>query len=197
MRITLLRHPQTLANEKGLIYGHEDYPYTGKGWQQADWAVEQAGRFRFDLVVASPLKRASHLAGRIGRAFSCQVAFDEDLKEMGFGIFEGLTPEEAARKHPEAYDDLMHRFETAAVPGGETYQGFLDRTVGALDKILEKGKDTLVVTHGGVMLVALGRLLGLDAKACWSCHFGNCSFAEFSIGEEGAKLINLVNCEHI
>ncbi len=197
MKLTVLRHPQTVANEKGIIYGHNDYPYTEKGIRQSEWALDNARLYSFERVVTSPSKRASLLAEKIGITHGVCVHEDNALMEMGFGIFEGMTIKEAEERHPEAYEDFLNEFEKTTIPGGESYGTFSQRTREALERLLREEKDTLVVTHGGVMMEMISRLLELEAGACWNYHIGNCGFMEFKIDDGKARLMNLVNCDHI
>jgi broad specificity phosphatase PhoE len=143
------------------------------------------------------LRRASLLAEKIGTAHGINVLEDSAFMEMGFGIFEGMTIEEAEERHPEAYDDFLNEFEGTTIPEGESYGVFSQRTLAALEGLLREGKDTLVVTHGGVMMEVISRLLELEAGACWNYHIGNCGFMEFKITDGKARLMNLVNCDHI
>ncbi len=77
-----------------------------------------------------------------------------ELREKGFGVWEGLTKAELERD----YADLWHRYHVlheldSAIPGGETYTQVLDRMRLALCQILDAhsgAEDTvLVVSHGG------------------------------------------------
>jgi len=68
MEISLLRHPETIANQQRVFQGRRDWPLsaTGEGQLQA-LSARLEGR-RFDLVVASPLGRAMSTAERFASA---------------------------------------------------------------------------------------------------------------------------------
>ncbi len=62
--ITLLRHGESEGNTSGVLQGQSDYPLTTLGFEQAQrlalyWKANQV---KFDLIISSPLLRASQTA---------------------------------------------------------------------------------------------------------------------------------------
>jgi broad specificity phosphatase PhoE len=78
---------------------------------------------------------------------------DARLRERGFGCFEGLTREECALAHPEAWQRyLADRRSTP--PGAEAQDQVIARVVSALTAIassLEEDQVALAVSHGGAI----------------------------------------------
>jgi broad specificity phosphatase PhoE len=101
--LILLRHGQSESNAAGLLVGRSDPPLTDLGVRQA----EAAGRYlaaellsgerdhppRSLLVLSSPLQRARATAEIVARECgqSAEVEVDEQLIELDYGKFDGLT----------------------------------------------------------------------------------------------------------
>lgn len=193
VRIILLRHPETTANSNNLIYGQMDFPYTQKGQQQFEEAQKRILGFRFEKIYSSHLERALKLAQAISQNMCIEVQIVEALSEMGYGIFEGLTMQEALLLYPEAYSDFVNQFETTVIPESEGYDAFKIRVRKAIDFIIEENQDCLIVTHGGVIHEAIEHLLELKPGQSWSFYFDNTAIVEFKVSNERRQLINLHN----
>jgi broad specificity phosphatase PhoE len=180
MKIFLVRHPQTTANQQKIIYGKTDYPYTQAGEKQVksilDFFSMQVRSDRIKIIT-SPAIRAVNLANQIGKLFKEVPSMDERLGEMNFGIFEGLTLGEAKEKHPLAYDDFVHRFETSSIPEGESYIAFQERIKRFIVTMPEKD-EWILVTHGAVIREMLEQILGLKAGDSWKFSINNGTIVE-------------------
>jgi len=194
MRLIFLRHPETIANEKNLIYGKTDYPYTIRGQQQFDEALVNIERFRFDKILTSPLRRAYELASAIASKTSKELIVHEALEEMNFGIFEGLTEEEAKLKHPDIHRAFVESFETTLFPEGESFDLFKKRVESFVNHYKQSETDWLVVSHGGFIRTALEYLIDNKSGFSWSLEIGNCSIIEIHIKEGQPSIIkNILN----
>lgn len=87
-RISILRHGRTEANEKGIYIGKTDLPLSEAGKAQLKELYETHEYPKVQKVYTSPLERAVQ---------SAEILFPDreltevdDLREMDFGIFEGL-----------------------------------------------------------------------------------------------------------
>jgi broad specificity phosphatase PhoE len=180
MKIFLVRHPQTTANQQKIIYGKTDYPYTQEGEKQIksilDFFSMQA-RTDGVKIITSPANRAVNLANQIGNLFKQVPSMDEQLGEMNFGIFEGLTLGEAKEKYPLAYDDFLYRFETSSIPEGESYKAFQERIKRFIMTMPEQD-EWILVTHGAVIREILEQILGLKAGDSWKFSINNGTIVE-------------------
>ncbi|MDF1616646.1 histidine phosphatase family protein [Petrocella sp. FN5] len=194
MRLIFLRHPETTANEQNLIYGKTDYPYTKRGQKQFEEALVNIERFGFDKILTSPLRRAYELASAIASKTSKELIVHEALEEMNFGIFEGLTEEEAKLKHPGIHRDFVDCFETTLFPEGESFDIFKKRVESFLNDYKQSETDWLVVSHGGFIRTALEYLLDNKSGSSWFLEIGNCSIIEIHVNEGKPSMIkNILN----
>lgn len=168
MRLYHLRHGETDWNVEGRLQGREDIPMNDKGRAQAArHGKVLAERLAADGIrpdalsyVSSPLSRSVETMAIVRDHLGLPGAAptDDRLMEIDFGDWSGCT-----------YDELRAGGEKARVaqrkkdkwsfrpPGGETY-GDLANRIGTWLDTLER--DTVAVTHGGVLRVLHGLLCG-------------------------------------
>ena len=160
-RLTLIRHGLTAWNVSGRFQGHSDIPLSPEGRSQSVLLAAYVANFpAIDALVSSPLERAVETA-RIALP-GHEVLFDERLRELDFGDFEGRTREELerdARWHAWLEDPFMMR-----APGGEAYAQLRDRVIAWLVEARARfeGGHVVAVTHSGTIQMLLASLLGVE-----------------------------------
>jgi len=110
--------------------------------------------------VTSDLLRARETGEIVAAALGLGAPVIEPaLRERRFGVFEGLTRDECAARHPESWRAWQER--TGAPPGAEPQAEAVARLAEALARIAaNEGGPALVVSHGGVMRLWLMDVLG-------------------------------------
>jgi len=161
-RILLARHGQTPWNALGKLQGHTDIALDDLGREQARALAEAVRGAGVAAVWTSDLVRARETGEIVAAALGLDApVVDPSLRERQFGVFEGLTRDECATQHPEAW--LAWLAQTGSPPGGEPRDAAARRLAGALARIAAtEGGPALVVSHGGVMRLWLISLLGPD-----------------------------------
>ena len=128
MRILLARHGETPWNAEGRYQGQVDIPLSEVGLAQARALGERLREVRIDRAVASPLSRAARTAQlALGEARAAQLGFDDGLKEIGHGDWEGLLASEIAARDPERLRAWREAPDSVLMPGpgGESLQRVL------------------------------------------------------------------------
>lgn len=153
-RLVLVRHGETADNVAGRFLGRSDPPLTDAGL-----AAVRALAGAYDLagatVVSSPARRALETAAALG---ATDPIVDAGWRELDFGAWEGLTPDEVARRDPAGFA-AFDRGVLDGFPEGETVGAVRDR---ALASLAAHPVDRLVViTHATVVRVVVTALLGL------------------------------------
>jgi broad specificity phosphatase PhoE len=187
IRLILARHGRTQWNLERRFQGQSDVPLDDVGREQATVLAAQL-RGHVQAVVASDLLRASETASIIATALEVPVlALDPELRERGYGIFEGLTREDCIAKHPLEWE-ARGTNPNFLVRGGEPPKDVMDRMHRALVRAVElfEGRydSGLVIGHGGAMRMFLERLTGIAQKP-----FGNLEFYEV-IHDAGTFTVN-------
>jgi broad specificity phosphatase PhoE len=168
-RLLVLRHAQSVWNAAGLFQGWSDAPLSELGRAQARRAGRalSAAGVRPGLVACSGLSRARQTAELIAEetAYRGDLLVDDGLREQDLGEWNGLTRAEIEGSWPGA---LAERDEGRLldVPGGESGQGFAERSLAALTRVAatslaSQAEESVAVSHGGV-LVVLEQALGLS-----------------------------------
>ena len=185
--IYLIRHGQTQANVLGQYVGHQDSPLTQTGQEQHVAALVQLNDTKFDRVYTSPSERCATLADALAEVNGIQAVRDTRIMEFSFGIFEGLTYEQANKEHPEAWADWVKGSSDFALPDGESIRMFETR-VKAFAGLLKESRgieNTAVVTHGGVIGSLICCLLSLNIAEKWRFKAENGTSVRIQITHDG------------
>ena len=159
-RILLARHGETAWNALGRLQGHTDIELNEVGRAQARSLAATVARRELSAVWTSDLSRARQTGEIVARALGLDAPrVDSELRERRFGVFEGLTRAQCARRHPEAWRAWVER--TTTPPGGEPREVAVARLGRALRRIADLSEGAvLVISHGGVMRQWLSEVLG-------------------------------------
>jgi len=172
--ILLVRHPETVANTRGIFVGRGHSPYTHEGRRQLGRVPRKVQQFNPEMIWSSPLTRALKLAEKTAALTGGPLQLDDRLVELDFGQAEGMTYEQIA----EAGMAFNYRSrEEPVAPEGESRGDIERRTAAFCDEIISQGGRHCVVTHGGVVRSALVHLLGLSSTDIWAFHIHNAQMA--------------------
>jgi broad specificity phosphatase PhoE len=164
--ILLVRHGETEWNRERRNQGRFDSPLTERGIAQA----HAIGRLIRTLpnaaaarIVASPLGRAQRTAEIICEHLdpALELRFDDRLRELSIGSWDGLTYSEIELCSPGVFDGAGRSEWCFRSPDGERYEGFAGRVGDWLSEPLVAPL-TVVVTHGIVSRVLRGLYAGLS-----------------------------------
>ena len=155
MRIFLIRHGKTEANEKHLYCGSTDISLSDSGLQELSTLSYQVGDVQF---ITSGMRRTNETL----KALFGDVAFtvDRDFREIDFGIFE-----------MKSYEELKDTFEyqiwlsgdnfVNTPPNGESGYAMTTRVLSAFRRL---DQDSVVITHGGVIAAIMESLFPMAHK---------------------------------
>jgi ribonuclease H / adenosylcobalamin/alpha-ribazole phosphatase len=162
-RVAFVRHGETpLHVDANRFCGELDPDLTARGEQQAAQAAELLPHVLpgVDEAWTSPRLRARHTASLLLSDADWQVI--DDLRELSFGEWEGLTKEEAAARTPDAYRNWEQDAYRHAPPGGES--GFQARP--RIERIVERiesspARTILIVSHITYLRLLVGLLIDI------------------------------------
>ncbi|GLI56170.1 alpha-ribazole-5'-phosphate phosphatase [Propionigenium maris DSM 9537] len=175
-RLILVRHGESELNRDGIFYGQLDPELTEKGVRQAKEAKEILRAFHYDEIYVSDLVRARDTA-RILNHRELEVIETERLRELNFGIFEGLKYEEILEKYPEEEALWREKWQDYDYESGESVRELQRRSVEFIEEKLEEEKDILVVAHWGVINCVLSHYLTGGLEGYWKFATDNCGIA--------------------
>lgn len=178
MDIVFVRHGRTEINEKGCYGGSTDCSLSQRGIDEIKQFKKYIDGIEFDAVYVSPLKRTIESAEIIGLDY----IIDSRIREINFGVFEGLNYKEVNERYPEEYRKWNEDYLNYRLPQGESMLDVFKRTEDFLSDIANTGKRLLVVTHGGIIRNALSNVFGSREH-----------FYKFKVGYGTANIISIDN----
>ncbi|WP_265946692.1 histidine phosphatase family protein [Dechloromonas sp. A34] len=152
-RICLVRHGETEWNAARRIQGQIDIGLNEIGLRQAEAAGRWLKGAGIVALYSSDLKRAWATAQAIGAALGLTPNAAPEMRERRYGVFEGLTYDEAKTKHPDGYAAFEGRNADYAFEDGESLKAMFARVTSRLQAIAaaHPGQNVAVVLHGGVL----------------------------------------------
>lgn len=163
MKLTLLRHGRSRADDEGVHEGRYDSPLTDVGREQARRlaAYWQANPPGFDRAYCSTLQRAQQTAQVMAGALALPLTPSDLLREWDNGPLAGMDREEALEKYP--IPAFRHDLDPFTQDGGESQAAIRARALQTLALVWQGGgEDILVVSHGGFLNSMLRELLGVQ-----------------------------------
>jgi len=194
LRLFLVRHGETAWNVQHRYQGQSDLPLSDVGVEQAEALACRLADEKFDAIYASDLKRAWDTASAIAEKSGLAVISEPRLREMNFGIFEGLTFDEAQTRYPEVMAAWLKNYNRPP-PDGEALNIFSARVLSLLDDLQKKHADQTIclVAHGGPLSEIIRHLLGLPVERRWTFAVDIASLSELILGEEGYPYLKRLN----
>ena len=158
-RIVLLRHGDTVGESRIRFHGAGDVPLSEEGRDQMRAAGARLRGEVFDVVVASPLRRAWEGA-RIASG-GAAVRLESRFREIHFGLWEGMTAGEIEAADPSGYQAWQAKQPGFEFPSGERRADFEARVLAGLADLQANGAaNVLAVVHKGVVRTIAKELLG-------------------------------------
>jgi phosphoserine phosphatase len=167
VKLFLIRHGQTEWNSQGRYQGEQDTILTETGIKQARLARKYLSRVNFANFYSSPKKRALQTANIITDGLKIQINIRENLKELNFGKWEGLTFENINASYRQDYQKWLSDPFNNAPTGGENFKVLIERTGSEINKIVNEntdGSNVGIVTHGGVIIGLLVKWLQIPSQ---------------------------------
>lgn len=194
IEVLLIRHGEIGAQYDGRYVGRLDPPLSTAGIERASALRRHAELRRADLqCLASPSLRARQTAAAAGLA----AELDEDLREIDFGRWEGLSFDEIAAADPEAVARWAQLDAGFLFPGGESLAEFDARIRRVAERLAEGAPRTVAVfTHKGVIRALICHWLGLPREAQLLLEIGHASLTRLRVSKGRATLCTLNDLCH-
>lgn len=170
-KLILIRHGQTEMNANRLYFGRLDPPLNDVGIEQIKNTREKFLEYNYDRIYSSPLKRAKETA-EICNHKLFEIEYADELMEIDFGIFEGLTYEEIVEKYPVEIKKAEKEWQTYDYETGESLKEMQKRVVGFLSK-LDFSKTNVLVAHWGVINCILSHYMSGNLDSYWKFKVEN------------------------
>lgn len=178
MKIYSTRHGQTDYNKQELILGVTDIPLNDTGILQANQLADDIKKIGdIDLIIASPMHRASHTASIISEKCGIEFITDDRLREWDYGEYEGKS------RFTEHFSEDKREFAVRMGKTGESVLQFAHRVYSFVDEIIEKysDKNILIVSHGGICRIIETYFHDMSTEKYSNWFMGNCQLIEYEV----------------
>jgi len=165
-RLYLARHGETTTSSEFRYVGHMDVDITENGVEQMKRLRDRLMNEDLHVLFSSDLLRSRKGANIISSIHDIEPMAHADFREINLGIWEGLTREEIIAKFPEDYERRLQDLAYSSIQDGESFKDLQVRVMKRLSVILNewKGKNIVLLAHGGVNRVILFEALELDLQ---------------------------------
>ncbi len=192
MKIILIRHPETVALKKNLIYGQSHSDLSEQGIATIEWVVRMLEKENLFAIYSSPQKRALILAEAIAsRHPGLEIAVDDRIMEMACGIYEQMTFEEALESDPEGARAFLERFGEYRPERGENFEDVKRRSAPFIKDIITRGleencedRPMIVVSHAMTIKSMLSNVFGIELAKMWHLRISPSCIIEISYNPE-------------
>ena len=195
LNVVFVRHGETVWHAENRYAGVSDVALTDRGYAQARALADWAEQADLTAVWASPLGRSQATARGSAERAGLLVQVDPRLRELDFGVAEGLTRTELQGRFPADLaafhdDPVQHHF-----PKGEHPQNATDRYLAFLAELENSHQDgrILVVGHSTAIRLALCHLLAIPLRRYRQTFpfLVNCALNELSLRDGASSLLTL------
>lgn len=188
--IEMIRHGEPVGGSRYRGHGIDD-PLSEKGWRQMWESVgEHSGWSR---IISSPLTRCAAFANELGKNRQLPVTIHDDLKEIGFGAWEGKTKAQLREERLEEFD-AFYRDPVANTPeNAEKVMNFHARIGTVFEHLRERyqGEQLLVVAHAGVIRAMITYAVGAPADCMYRLTITNGGISRLHLAPQGVLLDKL------
>ncbi len=186
--IDLMRHGEPVGGRRYRGHGIDD-PLSEKGWQQMWRAVPENPPWQ--AVISSPLLRCREFAEALAAKHRLPLHIEPRLREVGFGKWEGKTPEDIQRQWPQDYQAFYRDPVGSRPAAAEPLDEFAARVGSAFGDILNRhrGQHVLIVAHAGVNRALITHCLGVPAAAMYRIQVANAGLSRIRHDSHGLSLL--------
>lgn len=196
MKIYLVRHGLTESNKQKHYTGWTDVELAPEGVAQVEALAAGFSGMKINGLFSSDLRRAIKTAEIIGSGHGLKPEPSPQLREINFGLWEGLRYEEIIA----SYENEMRRWYDdpflCAPPGGEDLRQVFTRAHSFLRGLWnrEDGEGTfVVVSHGGTIRSVLHHYLGLGKNRFFELTVDNAAVSLLEKDAQGTVRVSYMN----
>ncbi len=173
LKLYITRHGETEWNIQKRMQGWKNSNLTERGIANAKALGESLKDVQFNRVYCSPLDRTRHTTELILGERELEVVYEDNLREIHLGEFEGKNQEEANAIYPEFSSHFWEKPHLYKAKSGEDFYQVRERVIKALEKIISENPsgNVLIVTHGVVLKTIHSYFKNLPMHRLWDPPF--------------------------
>lgn len=198
-KLFLVRHGESEWNKLKKVQGQKDVPLTEKGIEQAKLIGKRLINEGIEKIYTSDLKRAYDTARIIGKMLNIKVIPSKELREINFGIWEGLTNDIIKSKFSKEHELWLKNPEMLKVEGAESILDLQLRAMNEINKIIsdENIDNVLIVSHSATLKTIILGLLNMDIGYFKNMTLNNVSLSIIEFRQYNRVLTLLNDTNHL
>ena len=207
--LIFVRHGHSAHTEKGLVAGGDgaDPELSELGMREAEATAELLANppsswglaMTNPLVISSNMLRTTQTGKAIADKLGAEMVFDQRIREIFFGEWNGLSNTELFSKDPALLEAWRGSLDFRP-PGGESIEDLISRTSPFVEEIRRDypNRTVVVVSHMMPTRALTHQIIGGPSNYLWSTSFSPASVTAFRVwGTELHELITLNSCAHL
>lgn len=196
-RLDLIRHGEPVGGRRFRGDAVDD-SLSETGWQQLERRLQllgAQGMADWDVIATSPLSRCRAFAQAQADKRGLPLVVDPDLREIGFGPWEGLRHAEIPARYPEQHAAFLADPVYGRPPGSEAMDAFFERVTRGLERLESNhaGQSVLVLSHAIVMRAACAWVMGAPMAAIARVETEYAAWLSIRHSDRGRRLLALDN----
>lgn len=186
MILWTLRHTKP-HNPTQVCYGRLDFDVAPSFPEEFPGALAALKIFGAKPVAfySSPLLRCRRLAEKVSEALQLEPVYASEIQEVNFGSWEGVQLEKVPATEMASWRRDLRGYQ---FPGGESFYQVDKRVSSLLDRCFASGKETLWVTHAGVIASLMHTYSGVADGDFVEGRFPYALVTRFEFAKTGGKL---------
>ncbi len=183
LKLYLIRTGRTTWEEQSRVDSTAGAPLTDDGAKSVRDTAAQLATQSIGMIYAGSGEAERQTAGLLAEALGVKVKALPQLRELDYGLWQGLTHEEIKRRNPKVYRCWSDSPASVRPPDGETLAEARQRLIEAADDILKRSKGTavLLVLRPVVLALLRGALRGGDPDELWKNVDQDLTWCSFEI----------------
>ncbi len=185
-KLYAVKTPQTLLDEQGRVEHAAGSPLTDPGLEQAREIGTELAQRSVGAIYTSKGESELQTAQVLARQTGGKVRRDERLRELDYGLLQGLTVGEFKKRHAKIFKLWRESPEGFKAPSGETLEQLRGRVIDALRDISRKqrSKPPVLVLRPVALAVLECIVHGEDVSMLWSHMDPEFTWTSFEIASE-------------
>lgn len=157
MLIHLIRHGETDWNAMRRVQGQMESALSENGRRQAAELGKQLRQLEIGRIFCSSSQRTRETAGLLFPDTTLDVQYQDDLREIHLGPWEGNLYEDLELQDPDQFFYFWNEPHRFSLDGAETFQQLQERGVEAIRAICAQSENqqVAVVSHGALIKAIL------------------------------------------
>ena len=195
----LVRHGVTASNRAQRYMGRSEEPLASDGRLQARHLARRLASRDIAAMYSSPLRRTKETAAIIAQPHALDVEVAVDFNELDLSRWEGLTAAEVEARDPQAWQTWCREPARLKLTGIEAFGRLRERVRRGLQALVKRheGAGVVVVTHDGIIRVAVVEGLGLDVGIYRSLPVDNTGLTTLEFSADRVYLRALNDTGHL